>query len=294
MNEPSTWIEIVADVAHELKTPIASASGFIDLVVNCGDPLTARQERFANMALASLEHMEALVLQLLDMARLMDDSSTETRPCDLCVIIDRAIVRMGDLATRQQVTIHTEFGEDVGRIESDERVLEQVLLNLLSNAIKYNHANGEVWVRATGLAESIEVSVRDNGRGISPDALPHVFERFYRESKDKRIEGTGLGLAIVKSLVEKHGGHIRVESTHGQGATFTFVLPRVHRQSEGRADVRESTSTPVATSISVERASRQETLRESSNEMLDSVDDSLQEPYERRGDPDESDLAQQE
>lgn len=287
MDKPDSWIEIVAEVAHELKTPMTSAAGFIDLIVNCGDPLTARQERFASMALTALEHMETLVLQLLDLAWVHDERVIDPHLCDLCVVIERAVARIMPLAERQQVTIHTDFDPDVGLIESDERVLEQVLLNLLSNAVKYNHPDGAVWVRATAMAESVEVSVRDDGRGISAEALPHVFDRFFRETKDKRIEGTGLGLTIVKSLVEKHGGHIWVDSEPSEGATFTFVLPRVLRQIEGQIAAREASTEPV------EPAESRDDWHEGSNEELDSVDDNLQEPPSARLEHDEDDLAEQ-
>ncbi|MFN8448492.1 MAG: HAMP domain-containing sensor histidine kinase [Anaerolineae bacterium] len=287
MDNPDSWIEIVAEVAHELKTPMTSAAGFIDLIVNCGDPLTARQEHFASMALTALERMETLVLQLLDMAWIHDDHMLDAHSCDVCVVIDRAISHITDLAQRQQVTIHTEFDAEVGHIESNERVLEQVLLNLLSNAVKYNQPNGEVWVRATALAESIEVSVRDNGRGISAEALPRVFDRFFREVKDKRIEGTGLGLAIVKSLIEKHGGHIWVTSEPNQGATFTFVLPRVLRQIEGQVSDREADTIPA------ESGETWLDEREGSHEELDSVDDNYQEPPSPRVEQDQDDLAEQ-
>lgn len=281
MDNPDSWMQIVAEVAHELKTPMTSAAGFIDLIVNCGDPLTARQERFANMAMRAIEHMETLVLQLLDMAWIHDDGVIESQMCDVCVVIDRAITRVGDVADRQQVVIHTDFDPDVGQIQSNERVLEQVVLNLLSNAVKYNNPNGEVWVRATALAESVEVSVRDNGRGISAAALPRVFDRFFRETKDQRIEGTGLGLAIVKSLIEKHGGHIWVDSEPDTGATFTFVLPRVLRQIEGQVTAREGAT------MLAEPAESRDDRREASQEQLDPLDDNLQEPQPPRVEQDE-------
>lgn len=281
MDNPDSWMQIVAEVAHELKTPITSAAGFIDLVVNCGDPITERQERFVNKALHSLAVMEELVLQLLDMAWAHDDGAIEPQLCDMCVVIDRAVGRISDLADQHQVRIYTDFDPDVGQIQSNERVLEQVLLNLLSNAVKYNDPNGEIWVRATALAESVEVSVRDNGRGISAEALPRVFDRFFRETNDRRIEGTGLGLAIVKSLIEKHGGHIWVDSEENSGATFTFVLPRVLRQIEGKVTAREGATMPA------EPAESRDDRRETSQEQLDPLDDNLQEPRSPRIEQDE-------
>lgn len=290
MDNPDSWMQIVAEVAHELKTPMTSAAGFIDLIVNCGDPLTARQERFANMAMSTLAHMETLVQQLLDMAWIHDDGVMEAQLCDMCIVIDRAVSRISDLADQNQVIIHTDFDPDVGQIQSNERVLEQVLLNLLSNAVKYNKPSGEVWVRATALAESVEVSVRDSGSGISAEALPRVFDRFFRETNDRRIEGTGLGLTIVKSLIEKHGGHIWVESEPNTGATFTFVLPRALRQVEGRvaSSTREGATEPA------EPAESRDFRREASQEQIDPLDDNLQEPQSPRIDRDEDVPAQQE
>src|SRR5207248_9018303 len=117
-------------------------------------------------------------------------------------------------------------------IDADPERIGQVLRNLLNNAIKHTPAGGHVDVGACTRGSVIEVSVKDSGPGISPDHLPHIFDRFYRadQSRARSTGGTGLGLAIVKEMVEMHGGHVRAESTPGvpacgSGATFYFTLP---------------------------------------------------------------------
>ncbi len=288
MNEQASWVDIVAEVVHDLKTPLTSAKGFLDLLQNCGDPLTTRQEHFANRTQEALERMEVLVGHLLEIAWIDAERPLEPKACELDGLIERAVRSLSQLAERKTVTFHTEVDPQIGSVEADERRLEQILLNLMSNAIKYNRPQGDVWVKAVGRADSVEVAVRDSGRGISPEALPHVFDRFFREQHGgQRVEGTGLGLTIVKALIEKHGGRIWVESTLGEGSTFTFMLPRVPRLNEGRDAARE-----IINEMG-EQPEHMDFESEDSNETIDSVDDNLQEPPQMSIDMDINDVAEQ-
>jgi two-component system phosphate regulon sensor histidine kinase PhoR len=117
---------------------------------------------------------------------------------------------------------------DLPPISADPDRLERVLLNLLSNALKYSTPGTEVRITARAVDGAVAISVSDHGPGISPDDLPHLFERFYRVKATQRKEGVGLGLFIAKTLVEAHGGHISVESEPGKGSTFTFEIPVWH------------------------------------------------------------------
>jgi two-component system sensor histidine kinase ResE len=279
-NKSTNWIDIVSEVAHDLKTPITSARGFIELMLDSGDPVTERQQRYAGVALEALDHMQQLVQRLLEIAWIEEDRPLVNKPCDLCVVIERSVDSLSEYATRQHVAVNVEINAEVGVILADERRLEQVLLNLVGNAIKYNQPDGQVWVQATGTEQGVEVLVRDSGRGIHPEDLPYIFERFYRGNIEQdakngvKIEGTGLGLAIVKELIEKHGGHIGVESVVGEGSTFVFTLPRA-RLSEGHQSKGEQISTVIA-----EAESTDTVYDTNDNEELDSVDDNMQEPPE--------------
>jgi two-component system phosphate regulon sensor histidine kinase PhoR len=285
MHEPS-WVDVVSIIAHDLKTPITSARGYIELVKYSGD-LNERQTYFNERALVALQQMEQLVARLLELAWIDADRPLQTGVCDLVVVIHNSVAILQEYAERRHITFHIEIDPDLGTIQAEENRLGQVVLNLLSNAIKYNRADGEVWVTAKGTRDNVEVAVRDTGVGIAPEDRQHIFDRFFRagEHKDK-VDGTGLGLSIVKSLVEKHGGQVSVESEIGVGTTFAFMLPRAPQLSEGR-DVDHELNSGM-----VEVAEGFDFVREdNSNEELDAVDDNIQEPPQTYLDRDESEAA---
>ncbi|HVU11392.1 MAG TPA: HAMP domain-containing sensor histidine kinase [Phototrophicaceae bacterium] len=287
MDNNRSWVKMFGEVAHELKTPLTSAKGFLDLLQNSGEPLTAKQARWTNRAAEALDRMEQLVTDLLELAWIEAERPLELEPVDLADLIERCIEVMADTAERRPVTVHSEIEPDLGTIQADERRLEQVLLNLISNAIKYNKAEGKIWVTAQGTLGEVEVRVRDTGKGIAQEDQARVFEQFFRSPTEK-IEGTGLGLSIVKGLVEKHGGRVWVESILGNGSTFGFTLPRQLRQSESSEGAREALTAPV------EEAESSDFVREAnSSEVLDAVDDNIQEPPQLYVDQDEPDVAEQ-
>lgn len=279
MQEPNDWAEIISIVAHDLKTPITAVKGFIELIKYSG-PMNERQDYFSDRALSALRQMEHLVARLLELAWIDADRPLEPQLCNLNAVIDDTVALLSDYAERRSITLHLEIAPDLGKLEADERRLEQVMMNLISNAVKYNRRGGDVWIRAQGNEDSIDVTVRDSGFGIAPEDLPNIFERFYRSqsSQDESIEGTGLGLSIVKSIVEKHGGRVWVDSVIDVGTTFGFSLPRTVRRSEGSANPRESISAPF------DAPESHESLRPDSSEEIDAVDDNLQEPPPVRDD----------
>jgi two-component system phosphate regulon sensor histidine kinase PhoR len=144
---------------------------------------------------------------------------------------------LAPLAARKQLTLRTDVAPEVPQVTSDPHRVQQILLNLVHNAIKFTPPSGSVTVAARPVtlegAPAVELRVVDSGRGIPPDEVPRVFERFYKadRSRQRDGEGTGLGLAIARHVVEAHRGHIRVESEPGRGSTFTVVLPAAVRQS---------------------------------------------------------------
>ncbi len=279
MQEPNDWVEIISIVAHDLKTPITAIKGFIELIKYSG-PLNERQDYFGDRALSALRQMEHLVARLLELAWIDADRPLDPQPCDLCFLIDNTVTLLSDYAERRSVTLHLEIDPELGTVEADERRLEQVAMNLLSNAIKYNRRGGDVWIVVKGTEDNVEVSVHDTGFGISSEDLPNIFERFFRSqaTHDEVIEGTGLGLSIVKSNVEKHGGHVWVDSVVDVGTTFGFSLPRVMRLNEGSAHPRESIGVPM------DAPELPMSLHPDSGEQIDSVDDNLQEPPAGRND----------
>lgn len=217
--------EFVSLVTHELKTPLTSIQGFVEVLL-ARDLPRDRIVNYLTIVRQETERLVRLIGDLLDLAKLEEGQfQLNKEPVDLTLLIQGAME-----AIQPQLTIHklVRTGPEEGvKVLADRDLITQVILNLLSNAVKYSPEGGEVVV---GLRESdtaVEVDVSDQGVGIPQEKLPHLFERFYRvdSSATRSITGTGLGLANVKYIVEAHGGSLRVKSEVGKGSTFTFSLP---------------------------------------------------------------------
>jgi len=233
------YTDLISIVAHDLKTPISAVKGFIELVQQAG-PLNDQQQHFSERALQSLQRMERLVVDLLEYTRISSDTELNPVECDLGVLIRESVEMLEEVAAKREIQFNIEMDDKNGLVMGDVRLLSQVVNNLLSNAVKYNKDGGSVWVTVSNTEQDLQVDVRDSGRGIPPEDLPKVFERFFRSKHNSgtKIEGSGLGLAIVDAIIQKHGGRIWVESEFGEGTTFSFTLPRYHatrRTSESRS-----------------------------------------------------------
>lgn len=224
--------DLISIVAHDLKTPIGAVKGFIELIQQMG-PLNDAQKKFADRALGGLDRMEHLVTNLLDLSRVESEIEIVLIPCDLRKVIQESIELLQGMAVRRNITLMLDVHPGTGFVIGDARLLSLVLNNLLSNAIKYNRDGGEVLVTLLDDGQYVRVDIKDTGIGIAEKDIPHVFKRFYRAStgKEKKIEGSGLGLSIVELIIHRHKGRIWLESEQGVGSTFSFTLPRAHRQS---------------------------------------------------------------
>jgi signal transduction histidine kinase len=216
---------MVTDVAHELRTPIANIRGYLEAMqdgIVKPDPNIIESLHEEAMLLTRLvEDLQELELAEAGKLKLVQQ---RVKPADM---IEKAVTATRPVAAEKEVSLSAELPPNLPEIDADPERIGQVLRNLLNNAIKHTPAGGHVDVAACTRGSMIEVSVKDSGPGISPDHLPHIFDRFYRadQSRARSTGGTGLGLAIVKELVEMHGGQVRVESTPGNGAAFYFTLP---------------------------------------------------------------------
>jgi len=167
--------------------------------------------------------MKALIQDLVDLSRIESKAlPLERRSVDVRALLEEAISDAQPLADAKRISLVAD-GVDAPPLDGDAHRLSQVLSNLLGNAIKFTDEGGTVTVRARPLEAELSVSVADTGRGIAPDDLPHVFERYWRP-KHAHAEGTGLGLYIARAVVEAHGGRIEATSSP-RGTTFTFTLP---------------------------------------------------------------------
>ena len=220
--------EFVANVSHELRTPLTLIKSAAETVIDGGknDPVVAT--RFLEIIDKHANRLTLLIDDLLLLARL-DSGRIELhlQPVDLPALAQDALDDAALIARSRNVTLVNEVAAGL-RAQGDSDRLRQVLANLIDNAVKYGRADGHVAVRGRELAgQRVELSVRDDGPGIPPEAKARVFERFYRADKarSRNQGGTGLGLAIVKNVVQAHGGDIRVESTPGSGTEFFITLP---------------------------------------------------------------------
>jgi len=220
--------ELVANVSHELKTPVAAIRGLLELMEDDSMPADDRRE-FVRLMSAESARLQRLVEEQLQLARL--DSGglpLEREPMDLAATIRAAARPRALLAEREGVTLRIEAASPVP-MEGDPARLEQVLLILLDNAARHTPAGGTIAVDAHVQGADAVMSVSDTGEGIPADAIDSVFDRFYRADASRERsdqQGAGLGLAIARGIVRAHGGDITVRSQPGRGSVFTVRLPR--------------------------------------------------------------------
>jgi two-component system OmpR family sensor kinase len=216
----------LADASHELKTPLTSVGGMAELLragADAGDP--AQRELALRTIERQVDRMGRLVADLLALSRSEQGSAEVRAPVDLVALAEDVVDEA--LAEGARRTIHVTNGAPVTTV-GDAEQLRRALRNLVDNARQHTPDGGAVAVECAAVGEWAELAVRDTGRGIAPEHLPHVFERFYRAdpSRSRKTGGSGLGLAIVRAIVERHGGTVGVESELGKGTTVTMRLPR--------------------------------------------------------------------
>ncbi|GIV09367.1 MAG: hypothetical protein KatS3mg019_1458 [Fimbriimonadales bacterium] len=217
--------DFVANVSHEFRTPLASIRSLAETIhEDHAMPHTTRQ-RFLSLIMQEADRLTRIADDLLSLAR-AESMQPVKEVFELAPLIQQAVQEVDADAQRHQVQLHAELTPELKLLANRDQIL-QVLLNLLSNAIRYNKPQGTVIVRAYAHPPYAIVEVADTGLGIPSEALPRIFERFYRVDKTRSREegGTGLGLAIVKHIVEAHEGTVEVESEYRVGSVFRVKLP---------------------------------------------------------------------
>lgn len=219
--------ELTANVSHELRTPLTSIKGFAETLLNGAMRDEAANRRFLTIIDSEADRLVKLVDDLLDLSKLETKGATlELGPVDLSQLVAHTLDKLRPMAEAANLTLSGN-GPSVVVVADADR-LEQVLTNLIDNAVKYSTPGGRIDIAILPSDDAVTVTVTDTGRGISVEALPYVFERFYRadRSRARGSGGTGLGLAIAKHIVEAHGGTIAVRSRLDEGTTFLVTLPR--------------------------------------------------------------------
>lgn len=218
--------DFVANVSHELKTPLTSLRAALETLLDGALEDRAHAREFIEVAQTQVERLQRLIEDLLTLSRLDRPAPTDGSAAASAVDAAKAaLATVRPLADKKGLRLDAGFpGEDLRAAASADE-LSQILLNLLDNAVKFNSPGGRVTLALRRTGDAAEIIVSDDGPGIPAEDQPRIFERFYRVDKARSAGGTGLGLAIVKHIIENRKGTIRLESAAGAGASFTVTLP---------------------------------------------------------------------
>jgi two-component system, OmpR family, phosphate regulon sensor histidine kinase PhoR len=220
--------DFVANASHELRTPITIIKGYAETLHDV-TKLTREQTREITEKIGrSCERMENLVKKLLTLADIENIPESRFQECDLKLLLGNCQHALHSVYPAAQVEIH--MTDQQVLIKADSGLLELAISNLLENAVKYSEPPAQLDIFVEPFEEEVKIQIRDQGRGIPPEDVEHIFERFYRVDKthSRRLGGAGLGLSIVKTIIHKHDGTIEVSSELGKGTTFTILLPKRH------------------------------------------------------------------
>lgn len=226
--------EFVSTVSHELRTPMTSIKGYADLILmGAAGALSDAQNQYMKVIKNNADRLHMLVNDLLNISRIETGKTVlDLRPLDVPQIIEQIV--NGHLNGRIQhegkkLAVSKHYSPALPLVSADHGRVTQILTNLLDNAYNYTPENGSITITAHANSHSVYITVEDSGIGIAKENTQKIFDRFFRAEDDlvQRVPGTGLGLSIVNSLVEMHGGQLKVESEPGKGSKFTFNLPIV-------------------------------------------------------------------
>jgi len=217
--------DFVNTVSHDLRSPLTAILGYVELLDRVGT-LNEQQKEFIRRVQISVQNITSLINDLLDLGRIEAGFDVRKEIVPISIIIQYAVDGLRGRAADKQQSLTLDLPENLPRVLGNPIRLRQMLGNLIGNAIKFTPASGRITVSGRQEGGQVILQVADNGPGIPSSDQPYIFDKFYRASNvPADTPGTGLGLAIVKSIVENHQGRIWVDSTLGQGTTFTVVLP---------------------------------------------------------------------
>jgi histidine kinase len=223
-------LELIGNVAHELRTPLSAIKGYMEGLI---DGVLPAEAATFQQVYREADRLQRLVHDLQELSRVEAGTFELTlRPLSVHHLVEGAVARLGRQFEEKGVTLETDVPLDLPAVRADEDRMGQVLLNLVGNALQYTPSGGRVSLAARREGEKVRVSVQDTGIGIAPEHLSHVFERFYRvdKSRSRAGGGSGIGLTIAKHLVEAHGGQIEAASRGpDQGSTFSFTIPALSK-----------------------------------------------------------------
>jgi len=220
--------EFYSMISHDLRTPLFSIQGFVDLILQgrVSDPEVQRE--FLTRVARQSRRLITLVDELLDLSRLETGRlELERGEVQIQTLVERVVDQLESVARQKSISLTAQVPPSLPPVEADSRRIEQVLTNLVGNALKFTPEGGRVVAKAEVQGDELVVQVSDTGIGIPSEAMPHLFTKFYRggDASKRYAKGTGLGLYVSRRIVEAHGGRIWAESEPGRGSTFSFTLP---------------------------------------------------------------------
>ncbi|MDD2620697.1 MAG: ATP-binding protein [Syntrophomonadaceae bacterium] len=216
----------IADASHELRTPLTSIQGFLEVLLRVAASQPEQLDKSLRSMHSESQRLNKLVHDLLLLSKLDRTPHVELKEGYLDEVVRDMESQLHILAGPRHLELYIEEGL---KCEYDEDQMKQVILNLFHNAVQYTDPeNGNIQLLLCKMELAVQLSIQDNGQGISADHLPHIFDRFYRSdsSRTRKYGGAGLGLAITKSIIDAHGGSIEVDSREGKGTKFTISLPK--------------------------------------------------------------------
>ena len=224
--------EFVANVSHELKTPLTSIKSYTETLLEGALDDRELSEHFLEVVNSEADRMARLVRDLLQLSSLdYNQTKWNKRESDLVKIIENSVLKMSMTAKNKNQSLHFITREDALMVYLDTDRIEQVILNILSNALKYTPDNGEIKVFLDKKEQDAIIRIVDNGIGIPKEDIPRLFERFYRvdKARTRELGGTGLGLSIAQQIIEVHQGKIKINSNEGEGTEAVIILPLVEK-----------------------------------------------------------------
>lgn len=221
--------DFVANVSHELKTPVTSIKGFIETLLDGAMDNPEDRRRFLEIIARQTNRLDSIIDDLLTLSRVEQEAETNQMalsPAKILPILNNAAGLCQSAAADKHIRIDIDCPANMEACVNAS-LLEQAVVNLIDNAIKYSETDAEIAITAKAVDNELQIAVRDRGCGIAKEHLPRVFERFYRvdKARSRKLGGTGLGLSIVKHIAQSHKGTVTVESRLGEGSTFTIHLP---------------------------------------------------------------------
>jgi two-component system phosphate regulon sensor histidine kinase PhoR len=221
--------DFVANVSHELRTPITSIKGFVETLLDGAINEPEQAQRFLKIIAGHTDRLMAIIEDLLSLSRLEEDGQKRMiarEHLKIRPVLESAVELSGPKAGDKKIKVEIDCDDDLEAL-INPTLLEQAVLNLVDNAIKYSPAQSSIQISARSGENEVIIAVKDSGCGIEKSHLSRIFERFYvvDKARTRKLGGTGLGLAIVKHITNLHGGSVTVESSPGQGSTFTIHLP---------------------------------------------------------------------